>query len=192
MTPATLKEEAIADVIARLEAELSALGSAEDVLLTYAAQAEYARVQSWLMGRLRTIRTSTATLTEVEPQIAALEKWRADEIDRREPCLSKLATLDPKDPKRYGWELSLRRIDRGLDLQNEMYPARLPLDDLMAAAGYVPADPVARAAGDAWYGSLPQVEHRLRELTAKRDDAQDRIDRVLAEFDARRDMQQTS
>jgi hypothetical protein len=71
---------------------------------------------------------------------------------------------------------------------NEAHPAHMPLDDLMAAEGYVPASLVARAHNDQWLGSLPQVEMKLRELRPCRDDAVARRDAVLAEFDARRDM----
>jgi hypothetical protein len=39
-----------------------------------------------------------------------------------------------------------------------------------------------------WRGSLPVVERRLRELTMRRDDARVRLEAVLAESDARRDM----
>ncbi len=170
-----------AEAIAEWERQLAALGEMGDVPNTYNNMAEYARKQSALMGKIRTASTSLSTLAEVEPKISDLTKWRDHEIDWRQTCLAKLETLDPKDPKRYGWELSLRRIEFGLDFMNEALPARLPLDDLMAASGFVPADPVARAQGDAWYGSLPEVEHRLRDLEARAADARLRLRFVLAD-----------
>jgi hypothetical protein len=49
----------------------------------------------------------------------------------------------------------------------------------MAAAGYIPRDLVARAQGEAWFGSLPEVEPRLAELRRRRDEAQQRLNDAL-------------
>lgn len=191
MTTATATtHERITEVVRTYREALATMPDPGDVPNTYNEQAKDGATRSFLSGRLRILENGSATLVALMPRIECDTTWRDHLTEWRQTCLSTLATLDARDPQRYGWELSIQRIERGLELMTEALPARLPLDDLMAAAGYVPESAVSRAAGDSWYGTLPEVERRLRELITKRDDAQDRIDRVLAEFDARRDMQQ--
>jgi hypothetical protein len=138
-----------------------------------------------LVRTIGQVHTWTATVAELTPQIDALTKWRDFLIPARQKLGDELLTPadNPRDPvyraRVHALKLSITRIDRGLDLLGEMLPANLPLDDLMREAGYIPRDAVARAHGDAWLGTLPDTERRLRELTQKRDDAQARLDFVL-------------
>jgi len=183
MIPDTLET-----TLAELQQALTDLGDPGDVLLTYNAQAEFARKQSILMNAQRVIRESRSILAEVEPLIATLTTWRDHLVTWRQTLEEQLAATGPQDRRRYGLELSVERIDRGLDLVNEAYPANIVLDDLMREAGYQPRDLVARANGECWLGTLAYTEQRLRELRPRRDDARDRLDAVLSEYDAKRDM----
>jgi hypothetical protein len=141
------------------------------------------------MALVQTIRAARITLAEVAPKIAFDTRWRDFLVAARQTCCDGLLACPPRartDMERATqekWEFSIKRIDRGLNLgtNGECHYANLPLDDLMRDAGYVPRDLVSRAQGDAWYGTLPTVERRLKELIAKRDDAQTRLDRALAD-----------
>jgi hypothetical protein len=193
MTTPVITPDTIATTLAQLTRDLAALGDPGDVLLTYNAQARFAREQSWLQGRISTLRASVRTLAEVEPQIATLTTWRDHLIEWRRILSEELAALPvsnapPLFARYQALTWSLQRIDRGLDFMNELLPANLPLDDLMRASGYIPRDLVARAHGECWLGTLPQTEHRLTALIARRDDAQTRLEQVIAEVDARQAM----
>jgi hypothetical protein len=133
-----------------------------------------------LEARIVTARAARDTLTEVGPRLAEYEKWHAHLIDWREKlCNQLLEHAGPRDTQRNLFTLSIRRIDRGLDLMNECYPVRLPLDDLMKESGYAPTDLIDRANGGAWLGSLPYVEQRLRDLQKQRDQEQARLNDAL-------------
>ena len=68
---------AIGETLADCQRRLDALGSPGNVPMTHNAQEQFARDQSFLVGRMASIRASVATLREVEPQIADDEKWLA-------------------------------------------------------------------------------------------------------------------
>ena len=126
-----------------------------DVPNSYRAQEDDGRKRSSLLNALQTIRLSRATLAEVEPQIATYERWHTHLVTWRQTLLTTLEATPANDARTYGLELSIRRIDVGLNLQDEAYPAHLPLDTLMHEAGYIPRDAITRANGEAWYGTLP-------------------------------------
>jgi hypothetical protein len=113
----------------------------------------------------------------VDPQIAALTKWLGRLVSWRKTLWDRLLVCPPQ--MQNALTLSIARIDRDLDFMGECLPAHLPLDDLLAEAGYVPSSPMARANGEAWLGCLPYVEDRLKELQARHDDAQGRLDAAL-------------
>jgi hypothetical protein len=143
----------------------------------------YETKRAVLDARIRTVRMSKDILAQVEPRIAFDTKWR-DHLREWLAILGERllalgdARTDIDRARVIALKLSIMRIHRGLNF-NEMLPGHLPLDDLLHEAGFVPRDAVARANGDAWYGTLPVVEQRLAELTARRDDAQTRLDAAL-------------
>lgn len=121
---------------------------------------------------------ANAAIAELDPQIASAQDWRRYLRKWRKKLGDELLALPPRDPRQHGYRLSITRIDRGLDFVNELLPARLPLDDLMAADGFVPHDAHTRARGDAWFGTMPEVEHRIAFLQKKRDEVQARLDGI--------------
>jgi len=159
----------------QIDQELAALPDPLDIPPRQLDQYETRR--SMLRARAETIRRAESTLTDVDPQIAALTKWLGHLVSWRKTLCDRLLVCPPQ--KQNALKLSVMRIDRDLDLMGEMLPGRLPLDELMAEAGYVPSSPVARANGQAWFGCMPYVEERLKELQARHDDAQGRLDSAL-------------
>jgi len=159
----------------QLEQELAALPDPLDIPPRQVEQYETRR--SMLRARAQTIRVATGTLADVEPRLLELEKWHGHLVSWRKTLCNQLLACLPH--QQYALKLSILRIDRGLDLMGEGFPSNLPLDDLMRDAGYVPSSPVARANGEAWLGSMPRVEERLKELRRQRDDAQARLDAAL-------------
>lgn len=144
--------------------------------------------RSALDGRINTSRHSATTLAEVDPLIAMYTKWRDHLVAWRKTLSEQLATCPPI--KQQSLKLSIQRIDWGLDLMGQALPASLPLDVLMAEAGYVPRDQVARANGDAWLGTLPEVEERLKRLQQRHDDATARLNDALLDDEDRARRQQ--
>jgi hypothetical protein len=141
--------------------------------------ADYEAKADTLDARILTIQIAQSILAEVDPLLATYTKWRDHLVSWRKTLCDELLACPAI--KQRGLELSIQRIDWGLDFVNEMLPANLPLDDLMREAGYVPRDAVARANGEAWLGSMPAVEERLKALQARHDDARERLDAALAE-----------
>jgi hypothetical protein len=130
-------------------------------------------------ARLTQANLALDRLAEIEPELAAFEKWHGHLIEWRQILSDRLLTGAVTAMQ--GLTLSIKRIDRDLDFMNEAFPANMPLDDLMREAGYVPRDSVARAAGDAWLGSIPRAELRLAELRQQRDQAQRQLDQALGQ-----------
>jgi hypothetical protein len=196
MTIATVETTLIA-----LENELAALGDPGDVSLTYNAQAEFARRQSSLTGRISTIRMAQRTLAEVEPQLAAdiewlamLNTWRAtlnDELDALPPVITRTTLGDGaemvscrsalQEAQARGLSYGLLIIERGLRVLSETGTMleTCRLGELMRASGFThsePAPPGEVGARLPWRGSVPLVERRIRELQQRRDDARARLD----------------
>mgnify|MGYP001591526214 CR=1 FL=1 len=171
----------------QLQAELAALLDPLDIPRSWITRQlnDYEERRRILSARIAAYRAATSTLAEVDPQIAPLKKWHGHQVAWRKTLCDRLLALPARlrDPVQLALQQSLRlsiiRIDRGLDFMNDMLPANLPLDDLMREAGYVPRDPVARAHGEAWFGCLPDVERRLRDLQKRRDAAQADLDDAL-------------
>jgi hypothetical protein len=183
-----VRETIVRETLARLKQELADLGDQGDVLLTYNAQAEFARKQSTLMGRMSTIRRSESILKEVKPKIDADEAWLAQLNDWRSKLVEELhARPVPRTAKERGEEqnlaLSIQVIDRSYRVvEGSGYGLeKLRLGALMRESGYVASPP---APGQTfgflpWLGSVPEVEHRLREMHAKRNDARSRLEAAL-------------
>lgn len=146
---------------------------------------EYEERRRWFTARENVAYNAMPVIAECEPKIVVYTRWRDHQIVWRGQLSERLVAIptDTHDRAELGLQrllrLSIARIDRNLDFMNDILPAHLPLDDLMAEAGYVPRDLIARAAGEAWLGCLPEVEHRLAQLIARRDAAQRQLDDAL-------------
>jgi hypothetical protein len=133
-----------------------------------------------LDARITAARNETSTLAELDALIVDTTTWRDHLVEWRKTFCDELLALPKGDLRAQGLKLSIIQIDRGLDFWNEAFPARIPLDDLMAAAGYQPdGKTLAMSCGACWRGSPPVVEKRLRDLQKRRDDAQARLDAAL-------------
>jgi len=165
----------------QLQSEFDARLKPQDypLSMTIAQANAYEEESRVLWARLTAARSAASTLADVEPRLATLETWQAHLIDWRQKLCDKLEVCPPRDPQLSGLRLSVLQIDRGLDFRNEAFPARLPLDDLMAESGISTTGTLAETCAAHWRGSLPAVGQRLRELQSLRDDAQVRLDRAL-------------
>jgi hypothetical protein len=167
------------EALNRLEQERAAMLDPLDIPGSWTRRELYAYEdrRSRLTSLVARARAAVLTLAKVEPQWGTLTNWRDHLVDWRARLSDELLADEPRntDPKAQvrinGLKLSIIRIDRGLDLVHDMLPANLRLDDLMREAGYIPHDAVARAHGEAWHGSLPDVQARLKELERRRADA---------------------
>lgn len=147
----------------------------EQLIVAHAKATDWQEKET-LRARLFQANLAIDHLAEIEPELAAYEKWYGHLTEWRQILTDQLLVGASNTRQALTW--SIKRIDQDLDLLNEGYPA-LPLDDLMREAGYVPRDPVARAHGDAWLGSMPRVQLRLAELRKRRDEAQHELDLAL-------------
>src|SRR5512139_3243337 len=96
----------------QLEAQLAEMPDRLDVPLRQLD--DYDAKRSALQARIRTRRSTEATLAELNPQIATLTKWRDHLVSWRKTLCDQLLTCPSQ--ARVGYELSITRIDRGLDL----------------------------------------------------------------------------
>jgi hypothetical protein len=182
-----------ADVLAEIERQIAALPDQGDVLNTYNAQAKWAADQSRLVNRRQTITASVATLTKVEPKIAADEKYLADQTGWRKTLSDELlqitspirdAAIKARADKLH---LSIRLLDFGRRVSNDDSVGYLmlgtPLEALMRASGYTAAPPVENQISGPmeWYGTIGETEGRLKRWRAERDSAQASLDSALRE-----------
>ena len=165
----------------QLQSEFDARLKPQDypLSMTIAQANAYEEESRVLWARLTAARSAASTLADVEPRLATLETWQAHLIDWRQKLCDQIEVCPPRDPRQHSLRLSILQIDRGLDFRNQAFPARLPLDDLMAESGISTTGTLAETCGQHWLGSLPAVDHRLRELQSRHDDAQVRLDRAL-------------
>jgi hypothetical protein len=125
-------------------------------------------------------RDAESTLAELDALIVDTTTWKRHVVEWRQQHCEKLLALPKGDSRAHGYKMGLVQIDHGFDFWNEAFPARIPLDDMMAAAGYQPdGKTLAMSCGACWRGSLPVVEKRLRDLQKRRDDAQAGLDAAL-------------
>ena len=149
----------------------------------------YETRRSWLRAKIQDASAAQAVLASVVPQMAALEEWRAFLVPTRATlCAEVMALGKPSSSREFGQRqnllLSIQVIDRGVRvIEDSGYSlATLRLGALMRAAGFPQSAPVGnQMVGDMsfYYGSLPVVEERIKELTKLRDDAQYRLDAAL-------------
>ena len=177
-------------VLADIERRLAELGAPGDVLNTDNAQNAYHAKRSALWNWRRAITTSTATLAQVEPRIAADEEW-LDHLTKWRDALA--AELDAGPPRirnerelavQQNLKTSIRIIDFGKRCDGEWTRdiETLRLGDLMRAPGYVvdPPPPNTNAVGTMpFYGSLSDVRGRLKDLRARQQEAQMLLDDAM-------------
>jgi hypothetical protein len=141
-------------------------------------------------GRLRDALAASTTLAQLAPKIAADTKWLADANTCRPTlCDELLAFGHPRTDLERGrvrnLTLSIQMLDRGRRVADGtgwmLETSRL--GELMRELGYTAAPPFDGAVVGLlpWFGSIPVVEQRLRDLTAQHDEAQARFDAALRE-----------
>lgn len=169
-----------------LQAELAAMRDSLDIPGDWTPRQRdaYETERCIVTNRVNEVRRANATLAEVDPLIAVLTKWRTDlESCRKTLCDELLAAPRPRTDVDRGQlrnrELSIQSADRGRRVAEGTGWSvdTLRLGELLRAAGYV-AGPDGQLP---WYGALPEVERRLRELHERRDEAQRRLDDALRE-----------
>ena len=165
----------------QLQSEFDARLKPQDypLSMTIAQVNAYEEAGRVLSARLNAARNAAHTLADIGPQLAALKAWHGRLLDWRQRLCDEIEVCPPRDPRQHSLRLSILQIDRGLDFRNQAFPARLPLDDLMAEVGISTTGTLAETCGAYWRGSLPGVEQRLRELQSRLDDAQVRLDAAL-------------
>jgi hypothetical protein len=171
----------------QLEAKLAALTGEATVQQAALDANQHARAH--LEARIENIRFAAHALANVAPRIAAETKWLAELTDWRKTICDELLACPPRPRtdldrgKVQNLTLSIQVIDRGLGVVADSGWSlnTLRLGQLMRGAGYVEGPRIANQVSGAlpWFGSLPEVEHRLKGLQAQRDDAQRRLDAAL-------------
>jgi hypothetical protein len=195
-TPLAAMEEQVAAALAKIEAKLSALGDAGDVALTAHAQEAWHGRRSFLWALRRVLQTEPPELRRVWPKIEADEVYLADLKRWRQTIAGEL--LEIRSPIRdaatkalsENLTLSIRVIDHGPSVlwKHGRMIRTLRVGELMRASGYRELPPEAhtnQACGELeWYGSIGQVEERLKDLRRRRDDAQQQLDKALMKVEA--------
>jgi hypothetical protein len=140
--------------------------------------------------RIVDLRSALTLLENVEPKLAQLSKWRADQEAWRKALADELFELPSpirtaQDRSRYrDLELSIRTLDAGLRVLDDtgVMLEDLRLGALMRASGLernLPAPAGEMGLRLPWLGSIPEVERRIRELQERCGDAQARLDAAL-------------
>lgn len=177
----------VEEVLIQMRNELRSLGDEQDVPNTRRAQETDFRQRQYFTARISALQQCQSRLSEVVPKVEAASRWVALLPSWRKTLEGKLAELPSSGRSRAQTDqatlldLSMRCIDRGFDAGMDFYPT--PLFDLIAAAGFS-APTNSATPGNYWLagcGSLPEAEQRLAELQLQREQAQDRIDRILSE-----------
>lgn len=174
--------EQLVNTVAQLDRALAEAPHEDDAGAPNEQQRRWERRQQ--LSKLSNLcKTRGAAVREAEAQLRKLEPWQADVSVMRQTLADELMACDPRSPKRYGLELSIRQIDRGLPFNTEMLPARLPLDDLLLAAGYQTGGTLVETCGAGWLGCLPDVEKKCAALRRQRDAAQHALTTALRAAD---------
>jgi hypothetical protein len=186
MTTATITPTGDA-IIAELQRELDARKDPSDMQAKVNA---YITHTDSIAQRLQTIRSATAALANVAPRIAAEIEWRDHLIEWRRTLCDELLAFPPRirDDRDLGKQQNVKQsitaIDRGgLSYGGSYGLCSLRLGALMRAAGYVESPKIENQVCGRlpWFGSMPEVERRLKALEQQRDDAQARLDEALRE-----------
>jgi len=141
-----------------------------------------------LSQRSSDVQVASTTLASLPP-VGPLLEWRDHLPVWRENFVTRLLAVAPDDHDRatqelqQGLRLSIANIDRGCGFWPNGAPMiGIPLAEAIAAAGY---EPPANRPGVAWYGNLQEVEHRIKQWTKQRDEAQAALDNALLDDDER-------
>jgi hypothetical protein len=175
----------------QLEQELAALPS--DYLFRRQLK-DLQQKRENLSDRIRTVRSATVALAEVEEEIATDTNWFERLTAWRKTLCDELVALPTPartardQGKLRNLELSIQTIDKGLPADTGWELETLRLGQLMRESGYVEGPRVANQVHGPlpWPGSLPAVERRLKALVQRRDDARARLDEALLD-DAERE-----
>ena len=141
-----------------------------------------------LSQRISDVQVASTALGGLPP-LDPLPKWRDHLPVWRENFVKQLLAIAPDDRDRatqelqQGLRLSIRNVDAGCGYWPNGAPMiGIPLAEAIAAAGY---EPPANRPGVAWYGNLQEVEHRIKQWTKQRDEAQAALDNALLDDDER-------
>ena len=188
---------ATVDTLARLRHELAAMHDPIDVPgdWTPRQRDDYEGKRSLLRQRIVAVRDAAATLAEVAAQVEAVETWLHHLTTWRRPLADELLALQPNPRtdtdrgRQQNLMLSIRCIDHGTGVIKESGYAldTLRLGALMRESGYVAAPPAeGRVFGELpWFGSTAEVEFRLKQLAARRAEAEARLADGLLDDEAR-------
>jgi hypothetical protein len=184
MTATTATTNDIAAILSRLEEDAAALPSDE----VYERKLHDLRQKrETLSARILTIRSATATMADVDQEIAATTKWFDQLTAWRKTLCDEMHSLPIRNDRDRGkmrnLELSLQTIDSGLPGDTGWELETLRLGELLREAGYQEAPRIENQVYGRlpWFGSLPTVKDRLRQLSRRRDDARMRLDDALRE-----------
>jgi hypothetical protein len=186
----TTKSTSTIDTKSTVEAKLADLERQRDALpdpvtLEREVAAAYQR-RSAFDVQMQTIRSAVATLANVEPRIVAEQKWQDFLTTARKTCCDELLAMPPRrDDRELGrarnLELSIAKIDRDV-VVDPWTLETLRLGELIREAGYVEGPKIENQVYGRlpWFGSLPEVERRLKALQEERSIAQARLDEVTS------------
>jgi hypothetical protein len=175
--------------------------TAPDIAATLARlEEDFAAHPTDVVGqRIVDLRSAITLLESLAAKLEQLSTWHRDAVSLRTTCCVELFDLpspirSAHDRARYrSIELSIRCLDSGLAVLVETGAALegLRLGALMRESGY--AQNIAPPVGEVtlrlpvgevtlrlpWYGSIPEVERKIADLTARKIDAQHRLDAAL-------------
>jgi hypothetical protein len=120
----------------------------------------------------RAVRDATSTLAELDPEIATKTACRNALASARQRMCAELMA-QPSHYEMVSLRLSIATCDRGLGA----------IEGTGCALEALRLGVLLREAGASWQGSIPVVERQIKELQARRDDAQGRLDAALRETD---------
>lgn len=156
---------------------------------THNEAAAYCAHTATLDGRILRARDAVATLLDLEPKLVPDMRWRADLTLWRDQFCKALLAMKPGDRSREAMELqnglrlSITVIDRGCGTwPNGAVMLGGPLVDVITATG---AYFQAERPGVPWFGSMPEVEHRIADMQKRLATAQAQLDEALLDDDAR-------
>jgi hypothetical protein len=146
----------------------------------------YAAQTAELDRRIGAARSAQATLANLVPRLEPYEKWRGLEVQWLDQFANEMPPVDDRDraavERRQALALSIINIRSGCSYWPTGAPQLgKPLAEAIAAAGYTESE----RPGPAWFGSLPEVEHRIADLRERIDAAQAQLTDALLDDEER-------
>jgi hypothetical protein len=176
----------IGERVAQLERELAARKNPLDLTLreadAYLAQTEM------ISARIYTLRSAPMTLAEVDHKIAADTEWFDFLNTTRRTLCDELLAFPARIRagrdlgKQKNLKLSIITVDRGrVSADDGQELETLRLGQLMREAGFLEGPKIENQVCGRlpWFGSLPEVERRLKGLQQQRTEAQARLTEAL-------------